>query len=167
MQFCSSRNDTLLVLAFWAVVFGSVATGTEASSYRGRTVGGWVESLASEDVSERWYATLALARIGRDASEAVEPLVGLVEDRSQYEYVRAGAAFALGRIQAQPERVVPALVGALGSELASGAAQFSASDWAFWTGGPICHWTDALRSRARRPDLSDRFGGSPLASGEA
>lgn len=120
LQSCLRRlRGALLALGLWGVLLASVAGGSDPSGYRGRTVGDWSKSLASEDVCQRWYATLALARIGPDASEAVEPLITLLEDRSQYEYVRAGAALALGRIQAQPERVVPSLVETLDSELAS------------------------------------------------
>ncbi len=113
------RRGVLLALGSWVALLASVVTASEPASYRGRSVGDWTRSLASEDVCERWYATLALARIGRDANEAVESLVALLEDRTQYEYVRAGAALALGQIQAQPERVVPSLVETLNSELAS------------------------------------------------
>jgi len=69
-----------------------------AATYRGRSVQQWVEQLASPDIQTRWYATYALGQLGPGAEAAVEPLMRILENQREYEYVRGGAAWALGRI---------------------------------------------------------------------
>ena len=119
MRSCRRKRNTLLALATSVLACTCFVVRADAQVYRGRDIRDWTESLDSDDVRPRWYATLALARMGPEASEAVGPLMELLAERSQYEYVRAGAAFALGGIQAEAERVVPLLAEALDSELAS------------------------------------------------
>lgn len=113
---CWQQRTSLVVVA----LFGSLLVNcSDAQTYRKRSPREWIELLKSEDVRQRWYATLALARIGPDARDAIPPLMSLLAERSQYEYVRAGAAFALGCMHEAPERVVPLLAQTLESELAS------------------------------------------------
>lgn len=113
-------RDTSPPVLVAAVLLGlCLGTHSDAQTYRDRDVGEWIELLKSEEARQRWYATLALARIGPDARDAIPPLMNLLAERSQYEYVRAGAAFALGCIHEDPERVVPLLAQTLESELAS------------------------------------------------
>jgi HEAT repeat protein len=114
------RNNTSPTVLVAAVLLGlCLGTHSDAQSHRDRSVREWIELLKSEDVRQRWYATLALARIGPDAGDAISPLMSLLAERSQYEYVRAGAALALGCIHDDPQRVVPLLAETLESELAS------------------------------------------------
>ncbi len=68
------------------------------ATYRGRSAAEWVEQLVSPEIQARWYATYALGQIGPAAGEAVEPLMRILEDQREYEYVRGGAAWALGGI---------------------------------------------------------------------
>lgn len=100
-------------------VSGSLSVKADAQTFHGRDLDAWIGALTSEDVREQWYATLVLAQIGPGARSATAPLMELLVDRRRYEYVRAGAAFALGRIQPDPARVVPLLTETLSSELAS------------------------------------------------
>lgn len=116
---CCRKQNTLAPLVAIALLCTVPVVPAVAQTYRNLDVGQWMESLRSDDVRERWYATLALAHIGPEAGEAIPPLVELLADRSQYEYVRAGAAFALGKIGGDAERVVPVLTETLGSDLAS------------------------------------------------
>lgn len=113
------RTSRALLLALVLQLVAGSANGNETPTYRDRTVSEWTGDLRSEDVRQRWFATLALAKIGSEAKVAIPTLMELLADRSQYEYVRAGAAFALGNIRGEAERVVPLLAETLESELAS------------------------------------------------
>jgi HEAT repeat protein len=113
------RNTSPPVLVAAVLLGLCLGTHSDAQTYRDRNAGEWIEILKSEDVRQRWYATLALARIGPGARDAIPPLMSLLEERSQYEYVRAGAALALGSIHEDPQRVVPLLAETLESDLAS------------------------------------------------
>jgi len=104
---------------FTAVLALIPALCTGAETYDDRDTQAWIADLASDDVEVRWYATHALAQIGSPAADAVAPLKDLLADRAQYEYVRAGAAFALGHIGANADLVVPLLAETLASDLAS------------------------------------------------
>ncbi len=119
MRSCYPKGGGLFVLAASLLACTCLAARGESPAYRGRDLGQWTGALESSDVRQRWYAALALAQIGPGAGLAAGPLMTLLAERSQYEYVRAGAAFALGRIQADADRVVPLLAETLGSELAS------------------------------------------------
>lgn len=113
------KKTAVPFLAALALASGAAGVLAAVPQYRGRELSQWTEALQNRDIRQRWYATLALAKIGPDARAAVGPLLNLLEDRSQYEYVRSGAAFALGSIQADADRVVPVLAQTLQSELAS------------------------------------------------
>lgn len=120
LRFWRGRDSqTFPAVVAVAVLCACLAARADAQTYRGHSVGEWAEALKSEDVRQRWYATLALAHIGPDASEAIAPLTDLLAERAQYEYVRAGAAFALGRIYGDADRVVPLLAATLESDLPS------------------------------------------------
>lgn len=116
---CGGRRSTSVLLPLVLLLSVGSAIRVEAQTYRNRSVAQWAEDLQSDDIRQRWFATLALARIGPDANAAIPPLMELLSDRAQYEYVRAGAAFALGNIRGDADRVVPLLAETLESELAS------------------------------------------------
>ena len=85
----------------------ALVLGQEEPAYRGKTVSAWIAQLADEDVRARWYATYALGQIGPQAARAVEPLSKIVADKYGHEYVRGGAAWALGRIGPGAEPAPP------------------------------------------------------------
>ena len=114
-RFCIGRSP----IAALAILGLLIPANLDAQTYQGLSTQQWMEALKSEDVRQRWYATLALARIGPGARDAVPSLMVLLSDRSQYEYVRAGAAFALGHICSDEEEVIPLLAETLESDLAS------------------------------------------------
>jgi HEAT repeat protein len=116
---CHWKRRTVVAVAAAALFCAIPTSRVDGQSYRNRSVGEWSEALQSEDVRERWYATLALAQIGPEARVAISPLMDLLAERSQYEYVRAGAALALGKIHEDADRVVPLLADTLESELPS------------------------------------------------
>jgi len=64
----------------------------------------------------RWHSADALGRIGPRAGEAVGDLVAIVKDPNDHVYVRGRATAALGGIGAADDRVVPALIWALGND---------------------------------------------------
>jgi HEAT repeat protein len=72
--------------------------GREEAVFRGKTVRQWAAQLTDKNDSVRWYATHALARIGPQAGAAVPALQKVLENRGEHEYVRGGAARALGCI---------------------------------------------------------------------
>ncbi len=110
-----TRRATLAAALLCAVLIPRA----EAQTYRGRSADQWAADLASGDLDQRWYAAHGLAQIGPGAAAAVGPLMAILADRAEFEYVRASAAFALGRIGAEPHRVVPLLAETLSSDLAS------------------------------------------------
>jgi HEAT repeat protein len=101
---------TLLVLILSP---GGVACG--APEWEGRPTEHWTRQLAEEDVRARWYAAYALGQIGPEARAAVEPLMKILENPREHEYVRGNAAWALGRIGPGAEAAVPLLVETLSS----------------------------------------------------
>ena len=60
---------------------------------------GYFEQLKENDVRARWYAAYSLGQLGPAAVEAAGPLRKILEqeEETQQEYVRATAAWALGR----------------------------------------------------------------------
>jgi len=104
----------LIVAVFAAVPIGCGAA--QPARYRARTVGEWIEQLDSPDVQSRWYAAYALGQLGPQAAEAVEPLMRILENKREHEYVRGSAAWALGEIGLPAaERAVPLLIDTLSS----------------------------------------------------
>ena len=78
-----------------------------------------VQRLSDPDMRVRWWAVYALGQRGTDAVVAVAPLQRLLENREEHEYVRAGAAWALGRMGAAAAPAAPLLARTLASTLAS------------------------------------------------
>lgn len=116
------------VLLAWPMV----AYGEPQPSWHGKPVQHWIDRLSADHVQARWYATYALGQIGAatndpaDLSAAIGPLGEVLADpdRIQYEYVRGGAAWALGQIGPMPHdevtrSVVQPLSEALESQLIS------------------------------------------------
>ena len=107
-----------------ALLFVSAtALGQPEASWRGKPVAHWIGQLADDDRQARWYATYALGQIGPAAAAAVEPLADMLADRAQYEYVRGGAAWAIGRIgiiadadRIEPQKIVRLLIKTLRSD---------------------------------------------------
>lgn len=86
------------------------------ATYRGRSAAQWIEQLAAPDIPARWYAAYALGQLGSAAAGAVEPLMGILQDQREYEYVRGATAWALGRIGLPgAEPAVPLLIETLSS----------------------------------------------------
>ena len=73
-----------------------------------------VESEA--DIRDRWYAVHALGQLGPDAAEALKPLEEILADKYEFEYIRGGAAWALGRIGQPARPAVPLLIDTLTSK---------------------------------------------------
>jgi HEAT repeat protein len=103
----------MTLACFLLLVSGAVTLAQEAE-YQGKTVQEWIKRLDDEDIRVRWYATLALGQLGELATDAVEPLMGILADQYEYEYLRGGAAWALGRIG--QAAAVPLLTETLGSQ---------------------------------------------------
>jgi HEAT repeat protein len=91
--------------------------GAASATWEGKTVAQWADALADEDVRVRWYAAYALGQLGPQAVAAVPALMTrlkLREDQPEQEYVRGGAAWALGRIGS--DQAVPLLIETLASK---------------------------------------------------
>jgi HEAT repeat protein len=85
----------------------------------------WVKQLSSTpqvpveseaDIRDRWYAVHALGQLGPEAAEAIGPLEKILADRAEFEYIRGGAAWALGRIGKAARPAVPLLIDTLTSK---------------------------------------------------
>jgi HEAT repeat protein len=88
-----------------------------ADDFRPADVPRWTKSLDDKQVDRRWYAAYALGQIGAEASPASPRLAATLVDLEEHEYVRATAAWALGRIGQADEAVLAALSESLGSTL--------------------------------------------------
>ncbi|MEE8450652.1 MAG: HEAT repeat domain-containing protein, partial [Thermoguttaceae bacterium] len=127
-----------LLTAALLLALPMVAHAEPEASWHGKPAQHWIDQLSSDQVQTRWYATYALGQIGAemnsegtdetvDLSAAVGPLTEILADpdRIQLEYVRGGAAWALGRIgpmsldEAATRNVVRRLIEALDSQLVS------------------------------------------------
>ncbi len=103
------------ILGCW-LMCPCAALGREEAVFHGETVSAWTEQLSDPDARVRWYATYALGRLGPEAADAAEPLAEVLGNLTGHEYVRCGAAWALGRIQSRAEPVVAVLVTSLDSQ---------------------------------------------------
>ena len=104
------------LVLYFCTVTPAIGFGQQEAGWHAKTVGQRADQLGDEDERVRWYATYALGQIGPEAAPAVEPLVGILSNRLGHEYVRCGAAWALGRIGAQPETTVALLAETLESQ---------------------------------------------------
>jgi len=106
-------------LLFIAILLGSsaVAFGQEEAAWQGKTAGQWAGALEDADERVQWYAAYALGQLGPDASEAAEPLIAVLAQRSRNEYVRGNAAWALGRIGVADRAVLEVLTDTMATKV--------------------------------------------------
>jgi len=76
-----------------------------------------IAELDHRELAVRWRAAYALGQRAAAAKEAVAPLCKRLDAVDEHEYVRAAAAWALGRIGEPAAAAVPSLVAALASQL--------------------------------------------------
>jgi HEAT repeat protein len=98
------------------VLAPAAAPAQSKTTWEGKTVEQWAAQLADKDIRARWYASYVLGQLGPKAAEAVAPLHKILETRSENEYVRGNAAWALGRICRSPETEIPLLTETLQSQ---------------------------------------------------
>jgi HEAT repeat protein len=91
------------------IALPTVFFGPQHSSWRGKSVGYWIEQLSAKEVNTRWYAAHALGEMGPGAGPAVRPLKKILENPQENEYVRGGAAWALGQMHGAATPAVPLL----------------------------------------------------------
>ena len=109
-QRCASVPDACyLAVAVW-LLLTAAAMAQPAGSWQGKTARQWADQLTNPDIRARWYACYVLGQLGPQASEAVEPLQKVLQQRSEQEYVRGNAAWALGRIAPGAEAAIPLLM---------------------------------------------------------
>jgi HEAT repeat protein len=114
---------------FLCLIALPTAIQTSQSTWREKTVAQWIEHLPDKDVRARWYATHALGemasaslkgtvpfsltrKLGQSptSTPAVEALMKILENPRENEYVRGGAAWALGRMRGDAAPAVPLLI---------------------------------------------------------
>jgi HEAT repeat protein len=104
-----------------AVVLASMVLavpGGPKSVDANKSVARWVEDLGSPDIRTRWLATYSLGQLR--AGPAAVALERVLANRNEEEYVRGGAAWALGRRGPKaPASTVRSLTEGLGSTLVS------------------------------------------------
>jgi len=97
----------------------------EAKLFHGAPASYWVKQLSptpqvpvenEADIRDRWYAVHALGQLGPDAAEALKPLEAILADKYEFEYIRGGAAWALGRIGKAARPAIPLLIDTLTSK---------------------------------------------------
>ena len=85
----------------------------------------WIKQLSATpkvpvqseaEIRDRWYAVHALGQLGPEAAAAVQPLQEILADKYEFEYIRGGADWALGRIGKAARPVVPLLIDTLTSK---------------------------------------------------
>jgi HEAT repeat protein len=69
----------------------------------------WIDQLSAADFRDRWYAAYMLGTLGGHAVSAVPALHKVLERKSEHEYVRGMAAWAIGRIGPAAESEIPLL----------------------------------------------------------
>lgn len=114
-----SNHIQQLVTLTLCLAAPAAAFGDRQAIYRGKTCQQWIAELADGDDRTQWYATYALGQIGPAAAEAVQPLMKLLEDPYEHEYVRSGTAWALGQIGPAAEGAVPLLIATIPPRQAS------------------------------------------------
>ncbi len=62
----------------------------------------WMKQLAGADFRDRWHAGYMLGTLGPAAAPALSMLHKVLEKKSEHEYVRGMAAWAIGRIGPAP-----------------------------------------------------------------
>jgi HEAT repeat protein len=94
-----------------AILLAPLAFAQDKAVWETKTARDWTAQLADRDVRTRWCATYCLGQLGAPAVEAAEPLRKVLDqaEEIQNEYVRATAAWALGRIGAGDEATVALL----------------------------------------------------------
>jgi HEAT repeat protein len=124
-----------LYFLFCLIVPQPAFVAPQQSSWHGKTAEQWIVQLSDKDVRERWYATHALGemasakpkvpipfslarKMGPSSSPAtaVGPLMKILENPRENEYVRGGAAWALGRMHEAAAPAVPLLSGLFDSK---------------------------------------------------
>jgi HEAT repeat protein len=98
--------DLIRLLIGCLIVLPTSLHAPQHSTWRGKTEGQWIEQLSDKDINARWYATHALGEMGQGSAAAVEALSKILENPQENEYIRGGAAWAIGRM---PEAAVPAV----------------------------------------------------------
>lgn len=123
-------NDVVLTLLLGALQDNSPFVRFNAAAAMGRLgpkaelVDSLIRALADEDWRVRRIACETLGSMGPTAKSAIGPLLKVLEDSANNDWVRSNAALALARIGPQTEAVVGALSSALkdGSEKVRNAA---------------------------------------------
>ncbi len=132
------RGGTLAaVLAFFLAAAGNLLVGAEPPAsgesgernlFHNAPASYWVKQLSptpqvpvesEADIRDRWYAVHALGQLGPEAAEALKPLEAILADKYEFEYIRGGAAWALGRIGTAARPAVPLLIDTLTSKQVS------------------------------------------------
>jgi HEAT repeat protein len=104
--------------ALWlCLLLPLAARAQDNAAWEGKTACEWTGQLKEKDVRARWYAAYSLGQLGPAAVEAAGPLRRILEqeEETQHEYVRATAAWALGRIGAHDEATIAGLTKTLKS----------------------------------------------------
>jgi HEAT repeat protein len=117
-----------LCFLFCLIVPQPVSVAPQQTAWHGKTAEQWIVQLSDKDVHKRWYATHALGEMASaksnvpipfslarkmapspSPSTAVGPLMKILENPRENEYVRGGAAWALGQMHEAAAPAVPLL----------------------------------------------------------
>jgi HEAT repeat protein len=125
---------SIAALAFFLAAAGGLLVSAEppapgksgeATLFHNAPASYWVKQLSptpqvpvesEADIRDRWYAVHALGQLGPEAAEAIKPLEAILADKYEFEYIRGGAAWALGRIGKAARPAVPLLIDTLTSK---------------------------------------------------
>ncbi|MGO8751587.1 MAG: HEAT repeat domain-containing protein [Thermoguttaceae bacterium] len=76
----------------------------------------WAGELSDRNLTVRWHAACAAGEAGPKAGAAVQPLMKVLANMGEDEYVRGTAAWALGRIGPAAKPALPLLIRVLTSK---------------------------------------------------
>lgn len=113
---CFARAAAILVVTVPIFANPAFCVPASAPSPQPEMVEQRIAELHAESVPARWEATHALGELGADAARAVGPLMNILKNRGEHEYVRGGAAWALGRIGEAAKPAIPLLIDTLTSQ---------------------------------------------------
>ena len=85
----------------------SLATAQPPAGPGDKSVQQWAEQLNSAEFREQWYAAYVLGTLGPQAALAAPALHAVLDVKSNNEYSRSMAAWALGRIGPAAQREIP------------------------------------------------------------
>jgi HEAT repeat protein len=99
----------LFLTAAIAIAAPTGNVSTDPARLQGKSVQQWTEQLKASKFRDQWHAAYVLGTLGPEAAPALPELHKILEKKSEHEYVRGMAAWAIGQIGPAAETEIPLL----------------------------------------------------------